>query len=70
MHGLVTREDPRRRRGDLELKLENPLGFFESERLVEINDHLLQAMGSVGSASTPSLGGISPAFRSGPAPPQ
>ena len=45
MHGLVTREDPRRRRGDLELKLENPLGFFESERLVEINDHLLQAMG-------------------------
>ena len=45
MHGLVTGEDPRQRRGDLELKLENPLGFFESERLVEINDALLQALG-------------------------
>ena len=38
MHGLVTGEDPRQRRGDLEQKLENPLGFFESERLVEINN--------------------------------
>jgi len=46
MHGLVTGEDPKQRRGDLELKLENPLGFFESERLVEINDALLQALGS------------------------
>ena len=45
MHGLVTGEDPRQRRGDLELKLENPLGFFESERLVEINDALLQVLG-------------------------
>ena len=45
MHGLVTGQDPRRRRGDLEVKLENPLGFFESERLVEINDSLLQALG-------------------------
>ena len=45
MHGLVTGQDPRRRRGDLELKLENPLGFFESERLVEINDGLLDALG-------------------------
>ena len=45
MHGLVTGEDPRQRRGDLELKLENPLGFFESERLVEINDTLLQVLG-------------------------
>ena len=34
MHGLVTGEDPRHRRGDLDLKLENPLGFFESQRLV------------------------------------
>ena len=41
MHGLVTGEDPRQRRGDLELKLENPLGFFESERLVQTNDALL-----------------------------
>ena len=45
MHGLVTGEDPRQRRGDLELKLENPLGFFESERLVEVNEALLQALG-------------------------
>ena len=42
MHGVVTGEDPRQRRGDLELKLENPLGFFESERLVETNEALLQ----------------------------
>ena len=45
MHGLVTGQDPRQRCGDLELKLENPLGFFESELLVEINDSLLQACG-------------------------
>ena len=45
IHGLVTGQDPRGRRGDLELKLENPLGFFESERLVEINDALLQVLG-------------------------
>ena len=45
MHGLVTGEDPRHRRGDLELKLENPLGFFESERLVEINNALLDELG-------------------------
>ena len=45
MHGLVTGEDPRHRRGDLELKLENPLGFFESERLVEINNALLEELG-------------------------
>ena len=45
MHGLVTGEDPRQRRGDLQLKLENPLGFFESERLVETNDALLKALG-------------------------
>lgn len=46
MHGLVTGQDPRERCGDLPLKLENPLGFFESERLVEINDSLLQILGS------------------------
>ena len=45
IHGLVTGQDPRQRSGDLELKLENPLGFFESERLVEINDILLKAIG-------------------------
>ena len=45
MHGLVTGQDPRQRRGDLELKLENPLGFFESQRLVETNDALLEAQG-------------------------
>ena len=45
MHGLVTGEDPRQRLGDLDQKLENPLGFFESERLVETNDALLQALG-------------------------
>lgn len=44
MHGLVVGQDPRQRRGDLEQKLENPLGFFESERLVEINDALLQVL--------------------------
>ena len=46
MHGLVTGQDPRQRRGDLALKLENPLGFFESELLVEINDGLLLLLGS------------------------
>ena len=45
MHGLVTGQDPRQRSGDLELKLENPLGFFESERLVQVNDGLLQVLG-------------------------
>ena len=45
MHGLVTGEDPRQRSGDLEQKLENPLGFCESERLVETNDALLQVLG-------------------------
>ena len=45
MHGLVTGQDPRQRRGDLEQKLENPLGFFESERLVTLNESLLQALG-------------------------
>ena len=45
MHGLVTGQDPMQRSGDLELKLENPLGFFESERLVEVNDALLQVIG-------------------------
>ena len=45
MHGLVTGQDPRQRRGDLEMKLENPLGFFESERLVQINDDFLQSLG-------------------------
>ena len=42
------RSDPRRRRGDLEVKLENPLGFFESERLVEINDSFPSAWLSMG----------------------
>ena len=45
MHGLLTGKDPRQRGGDLELKLENPLGFFESERLVETNEVLLQLLG-------------------------
>ena len=45
MHGLVTGKDPRQRHGDLALKLENPLGFFESERLVETNDALLKVLG-------------------------
>ena len=45
MHGLVTGEDPRQRLGDLKQKLENPLGFCESERLVETNDALLQVLG-------------------------
>ena len=44
-YGLVTRQDPRQRRGDLQLKLENPLGFFESECLVDINEELLQSLG-------------------------
>jgi len=45
MHGLVTGQDPRERCGDLEQKLENPLGFFESESLVQINEFLLQVLG-------------------------
>ena len=43
MHGLVTGQDPRQRRDDLELKLENPLGFFESKHsiaTVEAPSHL------------------------------
>ena len=44
MHG-ETGQDPRQRSGDLEVKLENPLGFFESERLVDINEGLLQSLG-------------------------
>ena len=40
----MTGEDYRQRRGDLELKLENPLGFFESQRLVDTNDALLQLL--------------------------
>ena len=51
MHGLVTGQDPRRRRGDLEVKLENPLGFFESERLVEI----MTAFSSLGQWDEPPL---------------
>ena len=46
MHGLVTGQDPRQRRDDLDLKLENPLGFFESKCLVDINDGLLRLLGS------------------------
>ena len=45
MHGLVTGQDPRQRAGDLEQKLENPLGFFESESLVQTNEFLLQLLG-------------------------
>ena len=45
MHGLVCDEDPSVRSGDLELKLENPLGFFESQRLVEVNEALLGLIG-------------------------
>ena len=45
MHGLVTGGDPMQRGGDLDVKLENPLGFFESERLVETNKALLQLIG-------------------------
>jgi len=45
MHGMVTGQDPRKRCGDLDLKLENPLGFFESQRLVGVNDALLQMLG-------------------------
>ena len=45
MQGVVTGEDPRQRSGDLELKLENPLGFFESKRLVETNEALLKVLG-------------------------
>ena len=51
LHGLVTGQDPRQRRGDL--KLREPLGFFESERLVEINDSLLEFVGcKMGQATT------------------
>ncbi|TCD58136.1 hypothetical protein [Synechococcus sp. BS55D] len=45
MHGLVCAEDPAARSGDLEVKLENPLGFFESQRLVEVNEELLARLG-------------------------
>ena len=44
LHGLVTGQD-RKRRDDLELKLENPLGFFESKSLVQINDSLFEILG-------------------------
>ena len=45
MHGHNVGQDGQRR-DDLELKLENPLGFFESKHLVDINDGLLRLLGS------------------------
>lgn len=45
MHGLVCEGDSAVRRNDLEVKLENPLGFFESQRLVEVNETLLDLIG-------------------------
>jgi len=45
LHGLVCDEDPSARGGDLELKLENPLGFFESQRLVQANEALFDLIG-------------------------
>ena len=69
MHGLVTGEDPRQRRGDLELKLENPLGFFESERLAKTNEVLLQALGCRWIGLRYSLhAGIGPPTRCSPTP--
>ena len=44
MHGLVTGEDPRQRRGS-GAEAGEPTGLFESERLVEVNEALLQALG-------------------------
>lgn len=44
LEGFVTGLAPGERQGDLDLKLENPLGFFESQRLVETNDALLSLM--------------------------
>ncbi len=47
VHDLVVGgETASGRHGDLACKLENPLGFFESERLVELNDLLLGQIGS------------------------
>ena len=45
MHGLVCNEDPALRSNDLQLKLENPLGFFESKRLVDVNEALFELIG-------------------------
>ena len=46
----------------LELKLENPLGFFESERLVEINEVFFKslAVSGIGLRSCPPVGIESP----------
>ena len=41
MHVLVTGEDPRQRRG-IGAEAREPTGIFESERLVETNDALLE----------------------------
>lgn len=45
MHGLVCNAQLASRSGDLEVKLENPLGFFESQRLVDVNEALLRLIG-------------------------
>ncbi len=39
-------KDELSREGDLEIRLENPNGFFESKRLVALNDQLLQILHS------------------------
>ena len=72
MHGLVTGEDPRQRLGDLEQKLENPLGFFESKRLVETNDALLEALGCQWDRppASPFMLGFVPPSRSASTPPK
>ena len=57
MHGLVTGEDPRQRRGDCPVE-----NHAESQRLVDTNDALLQllAAGGIGLFSLPV--GICPHF--------
>ena len=50
------------RGADLEVKLENPLGFFESQRLVEVNEELFDLIGRTW--DTPPL--LNPAWDSPP----
>ena len=54
MHGLVTGKDPRQRGGDLELKLENPLGFLKASACGDQRGITSRPWLSVGSASAAS----------------
>ena len=45
MHDLVVDESSMARSGDIDIQLDNPMGFFESERLVDTNKEILERLG-------------------------